>query len=135
LKNTGNKYYNEIVPKYVVIIPRFNKFTLNVVNDSEFNTSAYVKKYYPESLKVMKILGIKTWREKFLNINSLKNIKKIQIANKIFNNYKSNSDSLSAAEIKADCAVFKRAWYSNITNSEEWKKLLVQIELMIKSVE
>jgi hypothetical protein len=134
-KMLKNDKYKELVPQFAVQVSRFNKFILNVVNDSEFNTTYYVKKYYPASLTVMNVLGIKTWREKFLNINSLKFFKDVQIADRIFNNYQSNSSSLSATEIKADCAVFKRAWYMNMTNSEEWKKLLVQIELMIKSVE
>ena len=127
---------NKHVPQYTVQVYRFNKFILNVLNDKEFNTEKVdVKTFYPESSRVMKTLGIKTWREKFIDIDSLSKIKNIKRANKIFRNYQSNSGSLSATEIKADCAVFKRAWYMNMTNSEEWKKLLVQIELMIKSVE
>lgn len=134
LKNDNNKY-NTNVPQYALQVFRFNKFILNVMNDSEFNTSVYVKKYYPDSWKAMKALGIKAWREIFLNIDSLSKIKKAEVADRIFNNYQSNSYSLSAAEIKADMAVFKRVWYPNITKSEEWKKLLVQIELTAKSVQ
>ena len=133
LKNASNKR-NYIVPQHVENISRFNKFILNVMNDGEFNTID-IKNYYAGSKRVLKTLGIKTWREKFINIDSLSKIKKVEVADRIFNNYKSNSGSLTAEEIKSDCALFKRVWYSNIVVSDAWKQLLVKIELTAKSVQ
>ena len=41
---------NKPVPQFVLQISRFNKFILNVVNDSEFNKEkGYVQKYYPDT--------------------------------------------------------------------------------------
>lgn len=114
---------------------RFNSFTKNVINDPELNNCKYYNTFFPTYTFVYKQLGYNEWRKTFINLKTLNKVTSPESGSKILKRYNEGSESLNAAEIKSDCAIFKRAWYPNISKSEEWKKLLVKIELMLKSVE
>lgn len=111
---------------------RFRKYVKDVVNDEELKDNSYVRRYYTSHyrdlfstsklLEIYKSFLIGSTRSKdFYKKNSFKKHK--EIINK-----------LSPEEALKELKYIKRYTYPLIAD-EEWKKIVVEVELMIKSLE
>jgi hypothetical protein len=134
------QYDNEVfIPTIVFQVKRLNDFIINVINDNTLsnpNASLYIDSNYSVSPLLYNMIEGDVWRKRFVNLNTLIAISTSFIrASRFLKVYKNFSAKFTVDEIKADTILMKRAWYDNITVSDEWKQLLVQVELMNKSVQ
>jgi hypothetical protein len=127
-----------LIAKVCIIITRFNPYIKNVINDPELNNTLYVNKFYITNKRFINTIGPVEWR-KFIftpeKIQSLKLVSNPVLTNKIIDIYIANILNFTSNEIKSDLSLLKRICYPNIAKSEEWKNILVKIELQLKAIQ
>lgn len=133
-KNFYIKHPLYVAPIFAVWMNRFANFRENIIKDPEMQFSTFMQTiYYQYSFKEINLTveerraGIVKGMEKFSD--SLYQVKKF------WNAYKGIYVKLDSKVTLADLKLFKKMFYMNIQKSDEWKVLLVEIELMLKSVQ
>lgn len=130
--------HKQYVPQFVNCISRFNAFAIDVINDEELMNDKLAKQYANMFVARMcfKDLPITQFREIFVgNIINLTNTNRTDIVDKWVILYKIRTIEIDNAEMLKDLKKVKKLIYPNINISEDWKKVVVDIELMIKSIE
>ena len=110
-------------------VKRFNKFAKDVWKEDDFNKDPYVLCYFPSRIPNLSIAELRQ-----VTVLGFKNCSNNQ-CRILLNRYKSIMDQLTDDEVKSDLKKIKRYIYPNISKSERWKTLVVELELMIKSIE
>lgn len=127
-----------LIAKICITINRFNPYIKNVIADPELNDIPYVNKFYIKNKKFINAVGPVEWRKFVFTTERLKKIKLVSdpvLANKIIDIYIANILNFTSNEIKSDLGLLKRICYPNIAKSEEWKNILIKIELQLKAIQ
>ena len=136
--NAPKHIQKQYVPQFVNTVTRFNAFANDVINDEELMKDPYAKNYantYCARI-CFKDIPITKFREIFVgNITNLANAKSTYMVNNWVRLYKMRAIEIDNAEMLKDLKKVKKLIYPNINISEDWKKVVVGVELMIKSIE
>lgn len=143
LKKNGKKNNIEglkksIIAKVCLTITRFNPYMKNVIADPELNDIPYVNKFYITNKKFINTVGPVEWRKFVFTSEKIQKLKLVSdpvLTNKIIDIYIANILNFTSNEIKSDLGLLKRICYPNIAKSEEWKSILVKIELQLKAIQ
>lgn len=133
--------YNTFLPLISNRISRFGSFKTDVINDLSLEKDQtwgpYTRKYKARYLflNTPEAKDPKTFRKFYITDKYVFTLTKVEDWKWFINEYEKRIIDFSNEEIKADAALFKKMHYSKIATSEEWKALLVKIELLLKSVE
>lgn len=121
------------VPFFAVLMNKFRPFQKFVVRDPEVNSYNFVMTiYYQYDLD----LGLTATEKRDGLIRGMKRFKdKLGHVKLYWKQYKKIMGELEAKVAYADLKEFKRMFYMNIQKSDEWKTILVEIELATKALE
>lgn len=133
--------YDEFLPLITHTISRFGSFKTDAVKDLSLEKhkkwGKYLRKYKARNLFVdtPEANDPKAFRKFYITDKYMLTLTKAKDWQWFINEYGKRMIDFSNEEIKADMALLKKIHYSKIATSEEWKAILVKIELMLKSVQ
>ena len=127
----------QYVPQFVNCISRFNTFAKDVFNDEELLKDNFAKNYiYSYNARlIFKDIPIDKFREITIDIIARNGTRDINLVKTWVTLYKIRSIEIENSEMLKDLKNIKKVIYSNINISDEWKSVVVNVELMIKSIQ
>ena len=128
--NAKEKDYKTFaVPQVIRSITRFRGFVKDVINDSDYGIkNDYVATWL---ITIKNALSPEDYRANLTNYLPKMKISLFN-AKEYINTYEFYSISYTDEEIKSDLKKIKRTIYPNLSINEDWKKLIIKIELIIK---
>ena len=132
-KLTMDNYFAQTI--LMVDKEKYGIYQEELIKDSEYHYKGsyvfqIVGKRHPE--KLAKFVPISKIREIAVETGKSKRIEDVKYSIKLI---KVCFNQMKDEEIKSDLKQIKRAVYPRIADSNEWKAVIVEMELMIKSVE
>lgn len=129
------------VPLMPHVIYRFRSFASDVVKDLDLEKDATygknARKYKARYLFAFtpEFNDAKAFRKFYITDKHVFTFKRYANWEWFIKEYEKRMFDFSNEEIKADATLFKKMHYPKIATSEDWKALLVKIELILKSVQ
>lgn len=133
--------YDDFVPLISLVITRFNSFKTDIVKDLSLEEHQRFGKVARQYKARYLFVGTpeakdpKAFRKFYITDKYVFTLTKVKDWEYFINEYEKRMFDFSNEEIKADATLFKKLHYPKIATSEEWKALLVKIELILKSVQ
>ena len=130
--NVDKRYAADAVTQFAYCVVDLRGFAMDVYNDPEYKSTVYCKLYLSRVVKDK--ISIDEFRTLAVDniVNNNDNVAQVRFW---VDAYSKRIKEIKDEDMLKDLKLIKKSIYSNISKSDVWKSIVVQVELMIKSIE